>query len=447
MPSLKKRFPVYSKVLKLYPKTYLRKYYTQTLQTTADMLDDDGLTLFGKLKIWFRVGLDLAKTIPLENIKAIDAKKFIPRSLIVCIVLITPLLINILLSTLAMSNIYMLNSESIIQKFFNNTWYLWIFITPFIAVLIALLAIIVWRVNKQDVKGKRKFIQRLNIATLAVVVLAGSFFLVSTSISLISSGDYVDYLKENEVRSANYQKSTPTIACSLLNKNEVKPLFDEEIYLDNSDGNNYSGVLENENNTQLSMCRYYRKQHFGVIAFVQTAKNDSSIITLKNEFDKSVENMKPITILNSNGFYSYSATLPMQKSDYVNNGNFNIRLWVDGNWLEVSAPNFELAEQAISTMVKNFRTHKAEARQAANDSLIPTNIEGLTEAERMAITQAVQNQEPTVIAGTTYTVNINGITGKQITGSFSYTNGLRGTFAVEKKQGRWQVVAYEKTNG
>jgi hypothetical protein len=58
MTKLKSRFPVYSKILQLYPASYRQRYEKEMLQTTADMLDDAPSTL-AKIGIWSRLALDL----------------------------------------------------------------------------------------------------------------------------------------------------------------------------------------------------------------------------------------------------------------------------------------------------------------------------------------------------------------------------------------------------
>lgn len=58
MSNLKKRFPVYARLLQLYPMAYRRRYADEMLQTTADMLDAAS-TRFGRLAVWSRVVADL----------------------------------------------------------------------------------------------------------------------------------------------------------------------------------------------------------------------------------------------------------------------------------------------------------------------------------------------------------------------------------------------------
>ena len=58
MSNLSRRFPLYSKLIRLYPKHYRQQYGEQLLQTTADMLDESVGTK-SKLAIWMRVTINL----------------------------------------------------------------------------------------------------------------------------------------------------------------------------------------------------------------------------------------------------------------------------------------------------------------------------------------------------------------------------------------------------
>jgi hypothetical protein len=58
MNNLRRRFPVYSHFMRLYPKEYRDKYEEQILQTTADMLDEAGRT-GERIAIWLKLTLDV----------------------------------------------------------------------------------------------------------------------------------------------------------------------------------------------------------------------------------------------------------------------------------------------------------------------------------------------------------------------------------------------------
>lgn len=68
MDKLNKQFPVYSKVLKLYPKNYQKEYGKQILQTTADMLDNAPGTA-SKLAVWARIAVDVPINIAKQQLE------------------------------------------------------------------------------------------------------------------------------------------------------------------------------------------------------------------------------------------------------------------------------------------------------------------------------------------------------------------------------------------
>jgi len=76
-----RRFPVYAKLLGLYPKLYRQEYGEQMKQTLADMLDDEPNRL-GRIYIWAQVGLDLPFTALHQNLiakKGHSMQKHFPR--------------------------------------------------------------------------------------------------------------------------------------------------------------------------------------------------------------------------------------------------------------------------------------------------------------------------------------------------------------------------------
>jgi hypothetical protein len=68
MDSLKKRFPIYSKIIGLYPAQYRQEYGQQMLQTTADMLDNTPKR-GSRTLIWLRLALDLPANITKQQLQ------------------------------------------------------------------------------------------------------------------------------------------------------------------------------------------------------------------------------------------------------------------------------------------------------------------------------------------------------------------------------------------
>ena len=67
MNELERRFPIYSRLLKLYPPAYRRRYEQEMLQLTADMLDAAPSELT-RLSIWSKLWLDVPAGIISENL-------------------------------------------------------------------------------------------------------------------------------------------------------------------------------------------------------------------------------------------------------------------------------------------------------------------------------------------------------------------------------------------
>ncbi len=67
MDNLAKRFPLYSRLIRLYPRAYRREYGEQMLQTLADMLDnaENGRD---RVVIWLRAIIDLPLSITQQQV-------------------------------------------------------------------------------------------------------------------------------------------------------------------------------------------------------------------------------------------------------------------------------------------------------------------------------------------------------------------------------------------
>ena len=68
MSDLEKRFPVYSKLLHLYPLAYQQTYADDLLQTTADMLDDTESS-WQRSNVWLRIAFELPKSVTKQQVQ------------------------------------------------------------------------------------------------------------------------------------------------------------------------------------------------------------------------------------------------------------------------------------------------------------------------------------------------------------------------------------------
>ncbi|MGH7141963.1 MAG: hypothetical protein ACREF5_00575 [Candidatus Saccharimonadales bacterium] len=71
MNQLQNRFPIYSKIIGLYPAKYRQEYGQQILQTTADMLDNTD-SKGAKIAIWSRLAFDLPVSIAKQQLQLSD---------------------------------------------------------------------------------------------------------------------------------------------------------------------------------------------------------------------------------------------------------------------------------------------------------------------------------------------------------------------------------------
>jgi hypothetical protein len=147
MSGLHERFPVYSKILGLYPKPYHRKYETEMLQTTADMLDDaPGLS--AKLAIWGKIAVDLPVNITKQQLQYIggimqhETPQYIKRNSLIANTLLLPFFAALIANSLDK----VINNHTLI-----NSWLwkgpaieLWVLYLPEAALLLALASYIAY---------------------------------------------------------------------------------------------------------------------------------------------------------------------------------------------------------------------------------------------------------------------------------------------------------------
>ena len=103
MPSMHRRFPIYSRLLRLYPPTY-RTYYDQSLQTLADMLDGTP-SRTGKATVWIRVAIDWPISLMSQQSNYIggimmhDMPRFVKRNAIAAGLMLIPFTFAVIMNT------------------------------------------------------------------------------------------------------------------------------------------------------------------------------------------------------------------------------------------------------------------------------------------------------------------------------------------------------------
>lgn len=163
MDSLNKRFPLYSKVLKLYPKKYQKEYGKQVLQTTADMLDDAPNTA-SKLAIWTRITVDLPVNITKQQLQYSGGSymnqtpTYIKRNSIICGVLLAPFFAALIANSIdKIVNNHTLYASWLWQSAVIRIWVLYL---PEAAFLLAAVSYIVY-LSKNTESKHSKFLKRV----------------------------------------------------------------------------------------------------------------------------------------------------------------------------------------------------------------------------------------------------------------------------------------------
>jgi len=95
MADLNIRFPIYSRLLRLYPAPYRERYGEQMLQTLADMLDASP-SVSGKSAVWLQVSSDLPSSIARQQLSFVsnaftrETPTFVRRNSVISAILFTP---------------------------------------------------------------------------------------------------------------------------------------------------------------------------------------------------------------------------------------------------------------------------------------------------------------------------------------------------------------------
>src|ERR1700729_4091915 len=143
MKDTRTRFPVYSRLMKLYPKSYREKYQEEMLLTTADMLDNSN-KFSDRLIIWAQLAFDLPLNIARQNFEYIGVNmhenmpNYIKRNGLISGILLLPFFGAIIANGLDK----LMNNNTL-----NDSWLwhnpaiiLWVFYLPAIALIISLVS-------------------------------------------------------------------------------------------------------------------------------------------------------------------------------------------------------------------------------------------------------------------------------------------------------------------
>lgn len=176
MAKLEKRFPLYSKFLKLYPPEYRQRYSTEMLQTLADMLDDKKNT---RSSVWLRTIADLPFSLIKENavymgsIMTHETPNYIKKSSLIGSILLLPFFVFIGLNSLMA---YRLNNVWLEKSWATAALTIFIVVMPATAFIITTGAFLRWtieRKNQTQIGFWRNLLDwRRNWPMLAVAVMS-----------------------------------------------------------------------------------------------------------------------------------------------------------------------------------------------------------------------------------------------------------------------------------
>lgn len=152
MAGLAQRFPIYHRLLSLYPRAYYKTYGEQQLQTLADMLDNAS-SASQRLGIWLRLYIDFPLSVVIQQLSyggtmVHDTPPYIKRNGLIAAILLLPftlaLIANAATTLLLHHTLY---SSWLWQMPLLGFWVLW---SPSIATVLALATLCVFLVKRQQ---------------------------------------------------------------------------------------------------------------------------------------------------------------------------------------------------------------------------------------------------------------------------------------------------------
>jgi hypothetical protein len=451
MSNLKKRFPFYSKLIRLYPATYRRQYGPQILQTFADMMDEPGLSRTARIKLRTHAYTDITKSIVrqwhLKNNRNLlrNPRRYIVKRLIVIAVLITPLLASIVVSAVRPQYIA---QPGIYSHIFDSSFgiLLWLELLPLLATLVAIAILFSWVATRHErmlqKQQKRRQTPWVLLTTISLIALLGTLF-----VGFFATNHYNERRRFNNQKAASLasQQSNPTLACTLLPLNSAQDILGPKTFMNNTVMNpngqmNYSGVINISKDNRVSNCMYFTDARvfsmttgFYVIVteYLSSAEqarakqNDAEFIAAAGANDPTTT---PVTF---RGYKGYIMVTPTQGSTGSAQTTASISLYVHNKQLSVSGGSLSAVYQAMNIMLQNV--NKPTAKPAA-----------ITPSEEATITNLVMNENVTIAAGTEFSVSHLNRSGDTVSGTFTYSNGQSGTFSVKEKNQVWRITSYKQ---
>lgn len=453
MKRLGHRFRWFRRALRMYPRSYYRRYASQTLQTLADMIDDPGLRRSARIKIHIGAWLDLCRSVPKQRLIAATRKaarqpgKYLGARSVMCLSLLVPLAVSIISSRVDPPAT---SPAGIYDSPLLNLWYgkigvvIWAIVLPIWATILALYVMCTWYFARQRHKNRsrRKF-----RGTKLSLGLIGTVGIVGTVLLTYAAGyNIMDTRRSNqEIESSqHYQQQHPTLACTLLPLATAKiVLGSDQIYMNNNFARSihpYSGLITDTPDERITMCQYHQRNGatVGIITTTHETFSSAAQNKMHDNFSAQKEDSywQPISLFGYEGFFNQQ---PLR---------FSISLWVKGFWVDVTASNFDPAHVAMKTIIDNLDNELALRSQTddATDNHqvvpLPAAEQVISKEDQDTIVRALPLKEPSITAGTTYDVHFTTLAGNQVSGTVQYQTGKHGSFTATRKQGTWAITGY-----
>jgi hypothetical protein len=152
MKDIRPRFPVYRRMLKLYPPAYQKRYGEEMLQTLADMLDGASSSLQRSF-IWLRTAIDFPISLAQQQVhyagEALENETphFVKRNTLIAFAFFVPFVLLVIINDATAHGLY-------------HTWLwnvdvltTWILVLPTLGFLVSGATLLMWLAQQQTARG------------------------------------------------------------------------------------------------------------------------------------------------------------------------------------------------------------------------------------------------------------------------------------------------------
>lgn len=444
MKNLKKRFPLYSKLIQLYPSSYLRQYRTQTLQTYADMLDEPGLTRYARIRIQLYAYYDTTKHIMLQrhnnNAKAFlkHPQRYIIKRLTIIFIILIPTILMIVVPIL-FPQVY-LPPSPFLQIINNTTANIILYeVLPLLATLTTLTIVYAWIATRHErIMRKRHKSQRVTWLLLTITSAIGVAGVLFTGTILISHYQAHQTLNRQKAASIQSQREHPTLACQLLPLASAQDILGKKAYLNNTigaiQGQNSTGNWPSTDNTKVTACNYFLPEAMLPALYVNVkeyltpqAQKDAQEFD-KQSLDIYYNEPQRFSSITFRGYPGVILVSPTYKTNAVAGSYASMTVYVDNKGILVSGDSLNAVYLAVDIMVRNLTK--------------PPEKPSVTKDQESAITAALKARNAHIPTSKELRVKQLEHEESGISGVFEYKNGPSGTFSAKQQAGNWVIASY-----